>query len=479
MLRAMPRSPVKLVPGILAAPLGERALASIAGDVRARLRWQRTLGRWPAPLKRAPNGTPYVSLYEGPTLRGCFGDHEGGPRQRLARAFLRALHDDRFGGIAPLARGALAAEIAYMHSARFVTTADALARFETGTHGVGLVIDDGSLVLLLPAVARDNGFDANQMLDALAHKARRALDGATLFLFEVSWVAARDDDVESRSARAAKRARATPAQFAAAWLERLVQRDGSIVFAIDPRRRTFSARGELHHARTSVVIRALERAGDRSAALARARRRLARELGDALRGAPVEGWPDDPSAQAGTIAHAVLAGVDLASDLRAFADARPIDPWFAGQVALALGNDAPKTLWMSAVANLDARPWAPWTLLAARARSESAVVARTAPAIARSLREEPPHVGGCGSTRIPETALTALAIESLAGLRSRESRSAVGRGRRFLERVQLVPGRVPAALDPTLALGGLPASPLVDLLRCDVVGHALLALSDQ
>ncbi len=475
----MPRSPVKLVPGSLAAPLDERAIASIAGDVRARLRWQRTLQRWPPPPKRAPNGTPYVSLYEGPTLRGCFGDQEGAPGERVARAFLRALHDDRFGGIASTARGALAAEIAYMHSTRFVTTTDALARFEIGTHGVGAATDDGSLVLLLPAVARDNGFDAQQMLDALAHKARRSLDGARLFIFEVSWVTARDGDVESRSAQAAKRTRATPAQFAAAWLERLVQRDGSIVFAIDPRRRTFSARGELHHARTSVVLRALAREGHRSPALARARKRLARELGDALRGAAVEGWPDDPSARAGTIAHAVLAGVDLARDLRGLADAHTIDPWFAGQVAFALAHDAPDALWKSAVADLDARPWAPWTLLAARARGESAIVARTVPAIARALRAEPPYVGGCGSTRVPETALTALAIESLAGLRSREARSAVARGRRFLERAQLLPGRVPAALDPTLALGGFPASPLVDLLRCDVVGHALLALSDQ
>jgi hypothetical protein len=36
---------------------------------------------------------------------------------------------------------------------------------------------------------------------------------------------------------------------------------------------------------------------------------------------------------------------------------------------------------------------------------------------------------------------------------------------------------MPAPLDPELADGAFPASPVfVDVLRCDVTGHALLAL---
>jgi hypothetical protein len=39
-----------------------------------------------------------------------------------------------------------------------------------------------------------------------------------------------------------------------------------------------------------------------------------------------------------------------------------------------------------------------------------------------------------------------------------------------------VPGRIAAALDPALALGGFAATPVDDTLRADIAGHALLAL---
>ena len=86
-------------------------------------------------------------------------------------------------------------------------------------------------------------------------------------------------------------------------------------------------------------------------------------------------------------------------------------------------------------------------------------------------------IGGCGATEIPETALTALVVEALEGTRSADARAAVARARRFLRRCQLLPESVPASLDPDLATGAFPASPVaVDFLRCDVTAHAVLAL---
>ena len=46
----------------------------------------------------------------------------------------------------------------------------------------------------------------------------------------------------------------------------------------------------------------------------------------------------------------------------------------------------------------------------------------------------------------------------------------------FVTARQLLPGHIPAALDPTLALGGFSGTPVDDTLRADIAGHALLAL---
>lgn len=461
--------------GALARPLSAVARARVAADLAARLRFQRTLRRWPAPLRAAPNAVPFVSLYEQGALRGCFGDHEGPPGERLARAFLRATSDARFPPIRD--RSVVAGECVYMHSTFTTNRAGALARLEVGTHGVGLAPPAGAPVVLLPAVARDEGFDAAGMLRALEAKASRSLDEGELFLFEVSRIVARggrDARVEETSARAARSTRATSADYADAWLERLVQPDGAIVFAIDPRARSFTAVGELHHARAAMVLRAL---GDR--APRRARARMEGEARAALRGDPIAGWPTEPAAVAGTLAHLILAGIDLSAELRALVGrsrSSPIDPWFAGQVAFALGDATPPELLRVLADDLRAHPWAPWTALAARRRGDRALLARAVRPLIRSLREDGPHVGGCTATAIPELALTALTIEALAGLPDREARTAVARARRFLERWQLRPGNIPAALDPALAMGAFPASPITPLLRCDVVAHVRLAL---
>jgi hypothetical protein len=116
-------------------------------------------------------------------------------------------------------------------------------------------------------------------------------------------------------------------------------------------------------------------------------------------------------------------------------------------------------------------------LLAARAREDAKVIEATARAVIESLRREPPHLGGCGTAEVPETAVTALAVEALEGLPDRAARDAVERGRAFLIDRQLVAPHVPAELDTDLASGAFAASPVVvDLLRCDVAGHAFSAL---
>ncbi len=78
-------------------------------------------------------------------------------------------------------------------------------------------------------------------------------------------------------------------------------------------------------------------------------------------------------------------------------------------------------------------------------------------------------------TPVPEVALTALSIEALVRSGS-ATRAAVARGRDFLRSLQLVGHRLYGALDPALARGAFPTSPIADVLRGDVTGHALLAL---
>ena len=104
------------------------------------------------------------------------------------------------------------------------------------------------------------------------------------------------------------------------------------------------------------------------------------------------------------------------------------------------------------------------------------LAANAARALVSSLREGGPHRGGAGVTAVPEVALTAAAIEALAPLTTREARAAVRRGREFLRRWQLLPERLAPWMSPDVALGAFPASPVRDVLRCDITGHALAAL---
>ena len=170
--------------------------------------------------------------------------------------------------------------------------------------------------------------------------------------------------------------------------------------------------------------------------------------------------------------------MDVVAELTDIARAQPhlaTSPWHAAQVVAALGARAPARLWKACVADLDARPWAPWTAIAARARGDAETFARCEGALVGSVRRAAPHAGGVSVTTVPEVALTALTVEALAGATSADARHAVARAREFLLAWQFTRKRIPAALDHEAALGAFPASPVASVLRCDIVGHAVLA----
>jgi hypothetical protein len=184
----------------------------------------------------------------------------------------------------------------------------------------------------------------------------------------------------------------------------------------------------------------------------------------------------------GTLALARMAGIDVMQELAEAARAEHLRraPWHAAQVVAAMGRDAPEGLWRSCVDHLAREPWAPWTLVAARARGDGEVIASSAQALARSIRRVAPHPGGCSAAEVPETAVTALVVEALDGLPDPDAREAVALGRAFLRRQLLVGDRIPPSLDVELARGAFAASPVVvDLLRCDVAGHAFSALGTR
>jgi AMMECR1 domain-containing protein len=469
------RSPFPPFPyATLRRPLRDSDCAALASGLRALLRFQLTLDRW-VPVRSAPDATPFVSLYAEGSLRGCFGSHEGGPAERLMRAFLRAQDDGRFGGLSPAQRAVLVAQVSYPRDARLMNPATAEEEIEPGTHGVALVRDHAPPVLLLPHVARDEGVGAPGLLQALRRKAGLGddFDGA-LYRFET----------EELVVRAGPEARTTVGRredLAAAWLARLVGPDGRVTFAVDPRSRRRVETGVMAHGRAAVVVQALAAHGSYRGIVARARNRLASEIRAALGGASVEGWPAEPAAVAGTLALAVLAGVPVVEELAALAGgaAKAVltcAPWHAAQVVAALGARAPGDLWAACVADLDRRPWAPWTAIAAAARGDRAVRTRAARVLAGALRRAAPHRGGAEGPPIPEVALTAVSVEALTRHPAPWARTAALRGRAFVASMQLAGPRLYAALDPELALGAFPASPVADMLRGDVTGHALLAL---
>ena len=125
-------------------------------DLVALLGWQTKLERWKKPRTRV-DAVPYVALYAKGRLYGCFGAEEGAPDERLARAFLSALEDKRFGLLPAPMRGALAAEVSFVTRVAAIDPDAIEASFEPGVHGLGVSRADGTAVILLPSVARDHG----------------------------------------------------------------------------------------------------------------------------------------------------------------------------------------------------------------------------------------------------------------------------------------------------------------------------------
>jgi AMMECR1 domain-containing protein len=456
----------------LRGPLAAEERANVRRFVRGLLRWNTTLEVWP---RRAPivDAAPFVTLYARGKLRGCVGVSEGPPAERLARAFVLAAGDLRFGGTGSDDRQEMTAQVAFLRDARAVD-ADRIEReIEVGREGVALVDAHHRAIALLPSVARDGRLDVDGFLRAMVEKTgvpRAAWGGAGVFLFRTEEVAVR--------ATSAPRSRTTMSaeDAAAAHLARLVQPSGEVTFALDPRSGVASKPGEMHHGRVAVAIRALDERGGHGRVVSRAREKLLAEVTRALRGERVEAWPDRPDVVAGTLALVGSAGLDVHRELAHWVAAHPElqqNPWHAAQVVATLGESAPASLWSACVRDLDARPWAPWTALAATARGDASVLARCVPPIVDSIRSRPPHAGGCDVRPVPETALTALAVEALAAVPA--ARPARRRACAFLRSLQ-VGHEAPAPFQSAVATGAFLASPVFELLRADITGHALLAL---
>jgi len=457
------------VKGALTRALTATERRALAADVRALLAWQESLAAWRRPKSAIP-AIPFVALYVRGQLRACMGNDEGTRGEKLARAFLSAIGDPRFGGIRPGERRDVVAEVSFMRSPRLVEASALGAVFEAGTHGIGLARPDTGPVFLLPSVARDGHLDATGMLEALRKKAGRA--NGELFLFETESVVVRRVDPPRRISSEAA---------AAAWLASLIEPDGDVTFAIDARTGARLRRGEMHHARSAAVIDGLSDHGRHGRLVTRAREHLATDCRAALRGDTVEGWSDHPARIAATLALAARAGADLGREARAYAEAHAplIAPvaWHAAQVVTALGEAAPDALWKGCVQDLDRRPWAPWTLLAALAKNDDAILARCVGPLLASIRPHGPHAGAVVATGTPEVAVTALTVEALShARRTNDVRRALRGARSFLARSQLLPGQLPAAFDPEVATGAFLAAPTSSVLRGDITGHALRAL---
>jgi AMMECR1 domain-containing protein len=457
----------------LARPLARAQRTALREQVLKLLAWQRHLRLWPR-APSAPDATPFVTVYARGTLRGCFGSMEGNPGERIQRAFLRALEDSRYGGLRPEERDSLVVVVAYVRSVRPLDPDTAESAIEVGREGVGMTREGHAPAVLLPSVARDRRVGPRDMLALLARKCGVS-DWREGRLFAVTT----EEVVVRPGAPAQRRNRSDRRAEAAGWMARLVGEDGAVAFGVDARRRVLLATGPMHHGRAASVVRALREHGGYDRLADKAARWLERGIQAGVEGKPVEGWPTDVAMVGGTLALAKMAGLRVDRALREAAEARALhrSAWHAAQVALALGPDAPESLWRACVENLTDRAWAPWVLLAARARGDAGVIEPVARAVIDSLRRAGPHTGGCSVAEVPETAVTALAVEALDGLPDAAARGAVARGRAFLVDRQLLAPHVPAELDPDLASGAFAASPVVvDLLRCDVAGHAFSAL---
>ncbi|MFO0610955.1 MAG: hypothetical protein U0414_00105 [Polyangiaceae bacterium] len=463
----MEGAPPNLGLTLLGRALEPRERARLVTVGERLLEFHRRLSAFPS-AKSAPVASPVVALYREGKMLNCALSRAGGSgAHRLKRAFLASSGPVGQNG-EPVATDL---EITYGRAARWLEDPADVA---VGEEGLALIRDDDVPVLLMPSVAREWSADPPAFLELLRSKAG-SLRGR-LAAWSAERIVARVSRVERDSlARAGGDGDAIQADYAAAWLARMVGADGAVTFALDPRRRILQPSGELHHARSAVAIEALARVDGYEREVRRARAWLAREIRFGLAGDDVPEWPRDPARVAGTLALAACAGVHFTDELIALAERPEVisNAWHAAQVALALGPRAPDALLRACADDRPKQPFAPWTVLAARALGDRALAARAAERLAASVRLSAPHVGGAGPQRVPETGLTAVAAHALAGGPHEEAHEAA---LAFVRRRHLLPRQIPAILDPRLALGGFSATPVDDTLRADIAGHALLAL---
>lgn len=464
MSRVLPFSP-------LSSPLPEADRVSLHATLRELLQWQRDLKKWPTPPS-APDSMPIVSLYSQGGSCGCAGVADGPPGERILRAFVQALGDVRLGGLGTRARSELRCQLSYPRAARPVSVSEVPAQLEVGKHGLALTLP-GRPVTLLPDVARDNSLDAEGMLQTLERKAetlRAAWPPDGLYLFETENVLCRQSETPPLEKN--------PITAAAAWLAMRVDAKGRVTFGISPRSGEQHRKSPMFHGRAAILVRALlsQRVG--RAAATRARRWLEVELVRALAGRPVDQFPTEPTLVAGTLALAVMSGIDLSDALMVYAT-RPellAAPWHGAQVVAALGPRAPDALWHACKRHLEVEPWAPWTALAAKARADGETFARATDALIDAVPGHGPHVGGVGPNSVPELARTAATVEALLSVDSSAARTARARARVFLLEHQVNGANCIVAVDPELVHGAFPQTPVHDYLQIDVTAHALLAL---
>jgi hypothetical protein len=259
---------------------------------------------------------------------------------------------------------------------------------------------------------------------------------------------------------------------AAAWLASQIGESGAVAFALDARTRERQDVGPMQHGRAAIVVRALVAQGGYARVAERAAMRLRADVAAALGGADVPGWPDDPTLVAATLALVSLAGIDVRAALAeaALAPDMARTPWYAAEVAAALGTLAPAAVWAGCVRGLDADPWAPWTAIAARVRGDAAIFDRCEGALVAVVGEDGAVMGPYG----PEIARTAATVEALEPFQTEAARDAAERACGFLRRSQLA--EVGEPLHPGSIDGAFPVIPDNDGLRTDVTAHALLAL---
>jgi AmmeMemoRadiSam system protein A len=171
---------------------GELLLRVARSAIAEALRTASPDGALDAALARAPlrrPGAAFVSLHRDQDLRGCVGTLE--PSRALAytvalHAVAAALEDPRFPPLPPAELRAVRLSVSVLGPITPIPSPDAIV---VGVHGVCLALGRFRSVFL-PEVAREQGWDLEELLDQLARKAglrrRGDREDAALAVFETA-----------------------------------------------------------------------------------------------------------------------------------------------------------------------------------------------------------------------------------------------------------------------------------------------------